>query len=155
MSMENSVKAVEVVALEMDQPVVVDVGLSVRDVLERMREGQYGCVLVTREGRLAGIFTERDVANKVIGSNQVLDQPISELMTADPQCVHENDPIQLAARAMFDGGFRNVPIVDSDRAVVSCIRHKDIIHLLVEHFADRVLNLPPDPENMPTTPEGG
>ena len=56
---------------------------------------------------------------------------------------------------MHRGGFRNVPIVDSEGRVVSCVRHKDIVHLLVELFAEHVLNLPPDPESIHDTPEGG
>jgi CBS-domain-containing membrane protein len=76
-------------------------------------------------------------------------------MTPDPVSVNENDPIQLAVLQMHKGGFRNVPVVDADRKVVSCVRHKDIVHYLIEHFAQHVLNLPPDPNNMPDTPEGG
>ena len=76
-------------------------------------------------------------------------------MTPDPDTVHENDAIRDAVLAMHEGGFRNVPIVDAQGRVVSCVRHKDIVNYLVEHFAQHVLNLPPDPENMPQTPEGG
>ena len=155
MSIERSVKAVEVVALRMDPPVVVDMATPVEGVLRRMREGQSGCALVCRAGTLCGIFTERDVLSKVIGVEGVLDRPISDLMTPDPVRVHENDPIRTAVFAMYQGGFRNVPVVDSEGRVVSCVRHKDIVHFLVEHFAQHVLNLPPDPENMPSAPDGG
>jgi CBS domain-containing protein len=155
MSIEKSVKAVEVVALEMDDPVVLDETTPVKDVVRRMREAQYGCALISRSGKLCGIFTERDVLNKVIGVDNVLDLPVSRLMTPDPVSVHENDPIRKAAFAMHRGGFRNVPVVDSEGRVVSCVRHKDIVHFLVEYFAQHVLNLPPDPAKMPSTPEGG
>ena len=127
----------------------------VKDVVRQMREAEYGCALICRGGKLCGIFTERDVLNKVIGVEGALDLPVSRLMTADPVSVHENDPIRKAVFAMYRGGFRNVPVVDSEGWVVSCVRHKDIVHLLVEHFAQHVLNLPPDPEKMPSTPEGG
>jgi CBS domain-containing protein len=155
MSIERSVKAVEVVALQMEAPVVVETETPVRDVVREMREGQYGCALVCRDGKLCGIFTERDVLYKVIGVEDVLDRPVSELMTLDPECVHENDPIRNAVLAMHRGGFRNVPIVDSDGRVVSCVRHKDIVHMLVEFFAEHVLNLPPNPDSIHLTPEGG
>jgi CBS domain-containing protein len=155
MSIAKSVKAVEVVALEMDTPVVVEATMPLKDALRLMREGQCGCALICRDGKLCGIFTERDVLNKVVGVEGVLDQPVSNQMTPDPVCVEQSDPIRRAVLAMYRGGFRSVPVVDSDGKVVSCVRHKDIIHFLVEHYAQHVLNLPPDPENVPTSPDGG
>ncbi len=155
MSIEKSVKAVEVIALEMDTPVVIEANMPLKDALRRMREGQYGCALICRDGKLCGIFTERDVLNKVVGVEGVLDQPVSEQMTPDPVCIDECDPIRKAVLAMCRGGFRNVPVVDSDGKVVNCVRHKDIVHFLVEHCAQHVLNLPPDPDNVPTSPNGG
>ncbi len=134
---------------------VVDADTSVENVLRRIREEDYGCALVHRDGKLCGIFTERDVLNKVIGVEDAAQQPISALMTLDPISVCENDPVRNAILAMYRGGFRNVPIVDSQGKVVSCVRHKDIVHFLIEHFAQQVLNLPPDPENMPDAPDGG
>ena len=155
MTIENSVKAVQVVALGMAPPVVMEETASVKEVIRTMRERRSGSALLCREGRLSGIFTERDVLNEVIGNEGVLDKPVSELMTPDPISVNENDPIQWAVHQMYKGGFRNVPVVDADGKVVSCVRHKDIVHYLIEHFAQHVLNLPPDPNNMPDTPEGG
>jgi CBS domain-containing protein len=155
MTIEKSVKAVEVVALNMDPPVVMEETASVGEVLRTIQEHRSGFALLCREGKLSGIFTERDVLNKVIGKEGVLDKPVSELMTPDPVSIYENAPIRWAVLQMHKGGFRNVPVVDSDRNVVSCVRHKDIVHYMVEHFAQQVLNLPPDPDKMPDRPEGG
>ena len=155
MTIEKSVKDVEVVALKMDPPVVLEETASVRDVLRQMQEKRSGYALLCREGRLSGIFTERDVLNKVVGIEGVLDKPVSDLMTRDPVCVHEKDPIRNAVMHMHKGGFRNVPILDGNGKIITCVRHKDIVHYLVEHFAQQVLNLPPDPNNMPDTREGG
>jgi len=155
MTIENSVRDVQVVALDMPPPVVMEETVSVKEVLRTIQKRRSGFALLCREGRLSGIFTERDVLNKVIGKEGVLDRPVSELMTPDPVSVHENDSIGWAVLQMHKGGFRNVPVVDTDRNVVSCVRHKDIVHYLIEHFAQHVLNLPPDPDNMPDTPEGG
>jgi len=155
MTIEKSVKDVEVVALKMDPPVVLEETASVRDVLRQMQEKRSGYALLCREGRLSGIFTERDVLNKVVGIEGVLDKPVSDLMTRNPVCVHEKDPIRNAVMHMHKGGFRNVPILDGNGKIITCVRHKDIVHYLVEHFAQQVLNLPPDPNNMPDTREGG
>jgi signal-transduction protein with cAMP-binding, CBS, and nucleotidyltransferase domain len=155
MTIAKSVKAVEVVALKMDPPVVMEETATVGDVLRQMQEKGSGYALLCREGNLSGIFTERDVLTKVVGVEGVLEKPVSELMTRNPVHVHEKDPIRNAVMHMHKGGFRNLPILDEKDKIITCVRHKDIVHYLVEHYAQHVLNLPPDPNNMPETPEGG
>ncbi len=155
MTIAKSVRDVEVVALKMDPPVVLDETVSVKEVVGKMQEKRSGYALLCREGRLSGIFTERDVLTKVVGIEGALNKPISDLMTHDPVHVHEKDPIRNAVMHMHKGGFRNVPILDERDKIITCVRHKDIVHYLVEHFAHHVLNLPPDPDNVPETPEGG
>jgi CBS domain-containing protein len=155
MQIEQRVRVVEAVALEMDPPVVVDAATPLRDVLRRMRDEKSGCALVTRDERLAGIFTERDVVARVLGSEGALDQPVAEWMTADPDRVTQTDSIRKAIRLMRRGGFRNVPIVDESDGVVGCVRHKDIVNYLAEHYPEQVLNLPPDPEQVAVEREGG
>ena len=155
MTIEKSVKGVEVVALKMDPPVVLEETVPVKDVLRQMQEKGSGYALLCRKGKLSGIFTERDVLTKVVGIEGNLDKPVSDFMTRDPVCVHEKDPIRNAVMHMHKGGFRNVPILDEKGKIITCVRHKDIVHYLVEHYAQHVLNLPPDPDNMPETREGG
>jgi CBS-domain-containing membrane protein len=55
---------------------------------------------------------------------------------------------------MHEGGFRQIPVVDEQQRVLACVRHKDIAEYLVNHFARHILNLPPDPEQLATSPEG-
>lgn len=155
MKIEKSLNAIEVVALEMAPPKMLDAGTPVRAVLRHLRELRSGYVLLTTGGKLAGIFTERDVLYKVLGAEAVLEQPVSAVMTTDPFVVTERDSISKAIYHMHHEGFRQVAVVDENRKVVGCVRHKDVIHYLVEHFADHVLNLPPDPAQVANRPEGG
>ena len=155
MQVEQSLKVVEIVALSMDPPVVVDADTTLREVVQRMRDENSGCALVTREDRLAGIFTERDLVARVLGNEHALEQPVADWMTPDPDSVTPSDPIRKAIRVMRRGGFRNVPIVDEEGGVVGCVRHKDIINYLAEQFPEQVLNLPPDPDQIALEREGG
>jgi CBS domain-containing protein len=68
MQIEERVKAVEVMALGMDTPVVMDAASPLRKVIRRMRDDNSGCALITRDGRLAGVFTERDLVARVMGT---------------------------------------------------------------------------------------
>jgi len=144
MEIEQRVKVVEVMALDLEPAVVADVSTPLGEVMGRMSGAKVGCCLVTRDGLLAGILTERDVTRKVYGREGALKQPVSEWMTPDPQRVMRTDPIRKAVLLMQRGGFRNVPVVDEEGRVVACVRHKDFINYLGEHYAERVMNLAPE-----------
>ena len=155
MQIEESIRVVEVVALGLGRPVVVDEGCLLHEVIERLRDANSGCALVTRDGRLAGIFTERDLVVRVLGAATALDQPVAQWMTSNPDWVFPTDPIRKAVRLMRRGGFRSIPVVDKEGLVVGVVRHKDILEYLAEHFSAEVLNLPPNPERIALEREGG
>ena len=155
MQIEERIKAVEVVALGMDPPVVADASTPLRDVIRKMRDERSGCALLTREGKLAGIFTERDVVLRIVGVKGAMDQPVSDWMTPDPDRVSRKDPLNMAVRLMRRRGFRNVPVVDEVGQVVGCVRHKDIVAYLAEVYPEQVLNLPPDPDQVVLERDGG
>jgi len=155
MEIEERIKAVEVVALGMDPPVVADSSTVLRDIVRQMRDDRSGCALLTSDGRLAGIFTERDLVLRVVGVEGVLDQPVSDVMTPDPDRVGHKDPLATAVRLMRRRGYRNVPVVDEADQVVGCVRHKDVVDYLAEVYPEGVLNLPPDPSQVVLEREGG
>src|SRR5687767_10210834 len=47
-------------------PVCIVEGTTVENAIEQMREHRIGCLLVTRDGSLVGVFTERDVLYRVV-----------------------------------------------------------------------------------------
>ena len=155
MNIEERIKAVEVIALGMDPPVVADASTTLGAVVRRMRDERSGCALLTRDGKLAGIFTERDLVLRVVGVEGALDQPVSDWMTPDPDRVHQKDPVDTAIRLMRRRGYRNVPVVDEADQVIGCVRHKDIVDYIAEVYPERVLNLPPDPDQVALEREGG
>jgi CBS domain-containing protein len=101
-------------------PDTVEPDMPVADAVARMRRDGLDCLLVTDDGHLVGIFTDRDAVLKVAG--QAADRrAVRELMTPDPVVLRRDDPIAVAINKMAVGGFRHVPIVDGGRpiAVVS------------------------------------
>jgi len=154
MEIEQRLKSVEVMALDMDPAVVVDHAMTVAEVLGKMRDAKSGCALVTRHDILTGILTERDVTRQIYGQEDALKQPVSQWMTPDPTSVKHTDPIRRAVRLMQRGGFRHVPVVDDEGKVAGCVRHKDFISYMGQHYAERVLNLPPEPGKIHSVREG-
>ena len=155
MKIERSLRELEVLALELQPPLVLDSNASVAAVIDAMRQHGLGYALLQTDGILAGIFTERDVFLSVLGHDTVLGDPVAGYMTADPARVNGGDPVWRVIRMMHAGGYRQVPVVDHEDRILGCVRHKDIAGYLVNHYAAHILNLPPDPEQVASAPEGG
>ena len=108
-----------------------------------------GCVVVTEDGtnksRLLGIFTERDVVNRVIdGGRNHAHLSLEEIMTADPECLSSEASIAWALNKMEVGGFRHVPAVDASGRPHMVVSVRDIVAYLVSAFPEEILNLPPE-----------
>jgi CBS domain-containing protein len=132
--------------------------LSPDDTVERavalMRQHRVGCVLVCRDGRLLGLFTERDLLRRVLAPGRPLTVSLGECMTPGPVTVSPTEPISAAVRRMEEGGYRHLPVVDPAGRPVGVLSVKKIVHYLVEHFPSTVYCLPPDPNVFPARPEG-
>ena len=150
----QSLQIIEVLAIELESPLVLDGSSSVSAAVQAMRDRRLGYALITHADKLVGIFTERDVLLSVLEEDEVLQQPVSRLMAPDPVCVHAGDTVWRVISLMHEGGFRQIPVVDKEQRVLACVRHKDIAEYLANHFGGHILNLPPDPEQLATTPEG-
>ncbi len=93
-------------------------GASVRDAAHAMRDWDVGAVLVTENGRLAGIFTERDLVNRVIACDRDPEStPLSEVMTKDLDTISPDATALEALRMMEDGGYWHLPVVAGSRLV--------------------------------------
>jgi len=124
-------------------PLALPPTASVRDAVRMMREHRVGCVLVVEADRLVGIITERDLLLKLETAEP--ERPLRELMTPEPEALALDDPIVYALNKMSVGGFRHVPLVDSDRRPVGVVSVKDIVDYIVAFFPNEVLTIPPDP----------
>lgn len=131
----------------LDHPaIVVDVATPIAEVLAKMREAGRGAVLVVKDNRLAGIFTERDVLLRVAGfSIDVNRAVVGEHMTAEPHTLPADSSVAFALNKMVVEGFRHIPLVDDQGHPTGMVSMRDLIDYLTEFFGKDVLNLPPDP----------
>lgn len=144
-------------SLNLKRAVVVEVGTSVKQCIDKMLARHFGCILVVKEKKYCGIFTERDVLIRVVAENLDLEtSKIDDVMTPDPVHLEMDDSIESALRLMVNGGYRHICIVDELKRPVSVISIKDIVSYIVEFFPQDVLNLPPYPIRIGTkNREGG
>lgn len=154
MDLAKNLKVDSVSRLHPTPPLHVGPAHTVADAVDLMRRERVGCLLVCQDGKVTGIFTERDLIRRVLSANKPLTLTISECMTPNPVTVHPKDSIAVAVRRMVEGGYRHLPVVDGDGRLVGVISVKRIVHYLAEHFPATVYNLPPDPGMVPQEREG-
>lgn len=90
---------------------------TVAEAARCMNEREVSSVLVVEAGKLLGIFTVRDVARRVVGQELGLDTPLAEVMTCDPETVDALEIPLRALRAMHEGGYRHLPVIENDELV--------------------------------------
>lgn len=91
---------------------------SVRTAAHMMKEARIGALPVVDEGRLVGIFTERDALFRVLAGRLDPDRTtVDEVMTRDPTTVGPERSIVHALHLMHEGGFRHLPVVERGRPI--------------------------------------
>jgi CBS domain-containing protein len=100
------------------RPVTMPSTACVRDAAQCMHEQSIGAVLVTESNdRLAGIFTGRDLVRFVAAGKDPATTMLRAAMTSNPETMPPGRTAIEALRAMRDGGFRHIPVVDQGRIV--------------------------------------
>ena len=72
-------------------------GAPVKDVVETLRQSKRNCSLILKDGKLMGIFTDRDILRKVVDRPELWEQAIDQVMTREVLTIAES---ATAAEAM-------------------------------------------------------
>jgi CBS domain-containing protein len=106
---------------------------TVLDALRFMAEKDIGALLVIDNEKLAGVFTERDYARKVIlKSKSSKNTPVGELMTREVFYVSPADTIENCMALMTDKHVRHLPVMDAGR-VTGIVSIGDVVkHIITE-----------------------
>ena len=102
--------------------------MSVRSACRLMTEKKIGALLVVENGRIAGIFTERDALNKILSAALDPDATtLDQVMVRDPLTIGADKPLSYARYMMAEGGFRHVPVVDPNGAPLGMVSARDAL----------------------------
>src|ERR1700689_4402259 len=91
----------------------IDATGTVLEAARLMMENNIGALPVIRNGELAGIFSERDVMNRVVAVGRTPGHTaVAEVMTANPRAVNVDETVEECLFIMQEFGFRHLPIVE-------------------------------------------
>ncbi len=119
--------------IEAKPPISLPADLTVRDAAKVMAEHRIGAVLVVQANELVGIFTERDLVNRVVarGLNPDITLLI-QVMTKAPETVAPDQSLADALDIMVEKGFRHLPVVSvSETLGVLSMRDIPLEHRLM------------------------
>jgi CBS domain-containing protein len=89
----------------------VDAGRTVLEAARLMMEHNFGALPVLRDGELVGIFSERDLMNRVVAVGRTpAHTAVSEVMTPNPRAVGLDERIEECMFIMHEFGFRHLCI---------------------------------------------
>ena len=129
-------------------PARVGVDDAMWKVVAEMRSKGRGAVLVEEAGALVGIFTERDLLNRVDYGDALWSHlVVGDVMTPHPMVIRPDDSLSEALRRLTVGHRRHLPIVDERGHVLGVISIRDILSFIAQRFPEDMMNLPPHPDH--------
>jgi len=115
-----------------------------------MNEHKIGSLVVLEDGRVAGMFTERDVLRRVVGEEREPAKTlVADVMTTEVVCCTPETTIDEARGAMKNRRIRHLPVVDDMGRLLGMVSIGDLnayqattqehtIHMMHEYLYGRV-----------------
>lgn len=127
---------------------------TVYEALVLMANNNVGCVLVMAKDQIAGIFTERDYARKIIMKGKSSKEtPVSEVMTTQVYVVDKGKTLDECMAVMTAKRVRHLPVVE-DNTLVGIISIGDTVKSIIdekeheiEHLIDYIHSRASPPDN--------
>jgi CBS domain-containing protein len=140
----------DVLAVKGESLFTIGSHLTVLDATRVMNQHKIGAVVVMDNGRVVGIFSERDVLRRVVAEERPpREVKVADVMTKDVICCAMTDDLDDVSAIMKTRRIRHVPVCDSDGALHGIISIGDVnaqyashaeqhIHFLNEYLYGRV-----------------
>jgi len=129
--------------------------VSVEEAIQAMKEKRSGYVVLTENEKVVGIFTEVDLVQKLLARGLDPKKPVRDFMTPDPEVLTPKSSCGEAIDLMAEHSIYHLPLVDESKKLVGMLSVRTLIRFLSEYYPTEIFNLPPDPNQVSLTPEGG
>ena len=92
-------------------------GSPISEAATAMRDADTGAIIVTDEGRFAGLVTDRDIVVRALADGKGPDTSVDEVTTTDVSTLAPDQTVDDALAIIRDQNVRRVPVVDGGRPV--------------------------------------
>jgi 2-oxoglutarate ferredoxin oxidoreductase subunit beta len=135
-AVEHGLETDPISELNPASPISATTDTSLAEAIAIMRMHNIGSLLIVdAEGRLAGVFTEKNIMNQVACVVEDLNAAtVGEFMTERPTAVTPDDPIAHALHLMSFYTIRHLPLVDADNIPVGMISFRDVVEFIDRYF---------------------
>lgn len=112
---------------------------SISEAARLMKQHHVGAIMVVEDGKLVGIFTERDALFRVLADGRDgQTTQLDDVMTRNPRTIHPDRSFAEALQMMYGGSFRHVPVVEDGRPV-GMVSARDALGPELEAFVYELL----------------
>jgi CBS domain-containing protein len=96
----------------------IDAAATVKEAVDMMNRNEIGCLIITADGKVSGIITERDVLKRVVGESKDANKTkVSAIMSKPVITVGPDMYVEDAAKLMFKRNIKKLPIEKKGRVV--------------------------------------
>jgi signal-transduction protein with cAMP-binding, CBS, and nucleotidyltransferase domain len=129
-----------IVALELEKVITITDNSSLYETVHLLRSQQIGALVVTSKvGAMLGIFTERDLLNRVMLEDINLKQArLKDYMTNSPKTIPHTESIGVALHYFAKGQYRHLPITVNGK-LTYMLSVKDLLRYLALEFRTEAL----------------
>ena len=95
----------------------VQKGSPIHEAAKAMRDADTGAIIVTEDGRFAGLVTDRDIVVRALADGKGPDTPVDEVTSVDIRTITPDQTVDDALAIVREQNVRRVPVVEDGRAV--------------------------------------
>jgi len=111
----------------------------VLEAVRVMSEARVGAVAVTRDGKLTGIFTERDLMIRVVlEGRDPRATRVGDVMTEECVSAKKDMSMGEALQIMTERHFRHLPVVDENDRVLGLLSIRNLLHNRVDKLSQEL-----------------
>jgi CBS domain-containing protein len=110
----------------MQLPVFVDRHITLKDAIKQMVSHDVCCLVVGEADKHYGVVSERMIIDAIAEDEQVLSEPVSELVKYQPVCIKKNQTIEDAVELMKQHKIRHL-CVEDDAEIVGFLDARTIM----------------------------
>ncbi|MCB0366828.1 MAG: CBS domain-containing protein [Bdellovibrionaceae bacterium] len=113
---------------------------TIRDVATMMAEAKVGATAVMENGELQGMFSERDLLNRVVAKKVDVDvTPVKEVMTSPVITIDTGTTANDALYIMTVKHIRHLPVVDKTQKPIGMLGIRDLLECVLNETIDEFI----------------